>query len=228
MCLKCEWKNDNPHSLTFDEFWNEIIDNPTRSLQYNQLLYFICIRKVLPLATACCERGFSTMKAIKTDERSRMTTDQLSSRMMAYLNGPALSDKPAVHKLALSAFKIWDGMKKRRPAKSHRGPRRKKKRDERDLGAVLSRMYDLSDDEELPAAEEEPADEDVADNEQADFCEHDFVAPPGVFFVVVWFLRRAFPGLGFRVHCVAEACLVCYIMCWLQYTVCSAVIIRCI
>ena len=45
---------------------------------------------VLPLATACCERGFSTLKRIKSDWRSRLRTETLDHLMRISIDGPDL------------------------------------------------------------------------------------------------------------------------------------------
>jgi hypothetical protein len=167
---------------SFDSWWDPILDSHAKCARFPQLLFFVRVRKVLPLATACCERGFSTMGFVKTEEKTRMGTDVLSSRMFTYLNGPDVSDHAAVHKLVLETFKQWDKMKLRRPECSHVGPRTKKKRDGmRDARAVLAGTYDLSDDEDVSDPEvEDPAPEDVDEDSQEEVCTHDFVPPAGV------------------------------------------------
>lgn len=66
----------------------------------------------LPLATACCERGFSTLKRIKSDWRSLLGTDTLDHLMRISADGPDLESYNAAH--ALQHW--WDkGDQKRRP-----------------------------------------------------------------------------------------------------------------
>ena len=43
---------------------------------------------VLPVSTAGCERGFSSMKRIKSDQRSRLTNTQLQRLMFLSFLGP--------------------------------------------------------------------------------------------------------------------------------------------
>lgn len=67
---------------------------------------------VLPLATACCERGFSTLKRIKSDWRSRLETETLDNLMRISIDGPDLESYNAAR--ALQHW--WDkGERQRRP-----------------------------------------------------------------------------------------------------------------
>ena len=177
------FENGASNCDTFEQWWDPILDNPTKSKRFDQLLFFVRIRKVLPLATACCERGFSTMGNVKTEEKSRMSTDLLSSRMFVYMNGPPVSDKDALHRLVLESFKMWDKLKLRRPRRSSVAERpRKKKTDElQETRALLAGAYDLSEDE--GASEDEVDDETHAaiEEEIADVCTHIFTPSAGVF-----------------------------------------------
>jgi hypothetical protein len=97
----------------------------------------------MPLATACCERGFSTMGFVKTEETSRMRTDLLALRMIVYLNSPLsvieMHCKHWVWKLWL-----WDKLKLRRPLKYDVGlrQRKKKKGETCDARALLAGALD--------------------------------------------------------------------------------------
>ena len=181
------FENEAWNCETFEHWWDPILDNPTKSKRFAQLLYFVRIRKVLPLATACCERGFSTMGFVKTEEMSRMSTGLLSSRMFVYLNGPPVSDRIALQTIVLESFKMWDKLKLRRPRRSSVAirPRKKKKGERRDTRALLAGAYDLSEDEgssddeeEQSGSEDDEVDDEVDDEE---VCIHDFIPPAGVF-----------------------------------------------
>jgi hypothetical protein len=87
-------------------WWEPILDITTKSKRFAQLFYFVRTRKVLPLATACCERGFSTMGFVKTEEKSRMSTDLLQLRMFVYLNAPPVSDRNALQTLGLETLVV--------------------------------------------------------------------------------------------------------------------------
>jgi hypothetical protein len=182
------FENEAWNCETFEKWWDPILDNPSKSQRFVQVLFFVRIRKVLPLATACCERGFSTMGFVKTEEKSRMSTDLLSSRMFVYLNGPPVSDRNALQTVVLESFKIWDKLKLRRPRRSSVAirPRKKKKGEKRDTRALLAGAYDLSEDEdsgddevEQPSSEDNEVDDEVDDAEEV--CIHDFVPSAGVF-----------------------------------------------
>lgn len=47
---------------------------------------------MLPFSTAECERGFSHLNLIKTDERSRLSTKVVDDLVMIKLNGPKFID----------------------------------------------------------------------------------------------------------------------------------------
>eukprot|EP00854_Cymbomonas_tetramitiformis_P010170 gene10170-12033_t len=70
------------------------------------------------LTTACCERGFSKMKIIKTYLRNRLMDSTLSAFMMCSLNGPELSDKVAVNELCYHAYLKWSALKCRTSQRS--------------------------------------------------------------------------------------------------------------
>jgi hypothetical protein len=165
---------------TFEKWWDPILDNSAKCNRFPQVLFLVRIRKVLPLATACCERGFSIMGLVKTLEKSHMGSDILSSRMFVYLNGPEVGAHTVVHELLRKVFKTWDSMKLRRPECSHRGTRPSKKRARRDLRFVLAGAYDVSDDEDVDEdAVMESAEESGSDEDEDEVCTHNFPIPDG-------------------------------------------------
>lgn len=173
---------------TFENWWNPILDNAANCKRFPQVLFFIRIRKVLPLATACCERGFSIMGFVKTLEKSHMGSDILSSRMFVNLNGPEVGEKTVVHELLHQVFKTWDKLKLRRPQRSHRGKRPSKKKPRRDLRSVLAGVYDVSEDEDedpdLETTNEQGGEEGGSrsdEDDEGEVCAHTFVPPVGVF-----------------------------------------------
>ena len=56
---------------------------------------------VLPSTFASCERGFSRMKCIKTDLRSRLTMGNLDSLMLIGLSGVLVKDFDANESIRL-------------------------------------------------------------------------------------------------------------------------------
>ncbi len=64
---------------------------------------------IIPLHSADCERGFSTLGRVKTNLRSRLTNKSLNSLLMISLNGPDIKEfefHPAVQK--------WAGIRNRK------------------------------------------------------------------------------------------------------------------
>ncbi|KAK3283849.1 hypothetical protein CYMTET_8472 [Cymbomonas tetramitiformis] len=106
---------------TFTDFWVPFLLKD----DYPNCMLFLGARCILPLTTACCERGFSKMGIIKTALRNRMSTCTLSALMMCSINGPELKDTEAVHSLVLKAYKKWSAVKARAPKRSHSKPRPK-------------------------------------------------------------------------------------------------------
>ena len=46
----------------------------------------------LPLNTACCERGFSTIKRVKSERRSSLSNETLDMLLQAHIEGVAVQD----------------------------------------------------------------------------------------------------------------------------------------
>ena len=67
--------------------------------RFPNILMLVEIMLVLPLATACCERGFSTLKRIKSDWRSRLGTETLDHLMRISIDGPDLESYNAARAL---------------------------------------------------------------------------------------------------------------------------------
>ena len=55
---------------------------------YANILKLVEITLVLPMPTACCERGFSAMKRAKNDWRSSLSNSALNSLLRMVLNRP--------------------------------------------------------------------------------------------------------------------------------------------
>ncbi|KAJ8415103.1 hypothetical protein AAFF_G00008010 [Aldrovandia affinis] len=83
-----------------------------RRATFQCLSHLMHIYMVLPVSTAVCERGFSTLKRVKTDWRSSLTTAQLQRLMFISIEGPALEDFDA----ASAAQRWWtSSLRRRRP-----------------------------------------------------------------------------------------------------------------
>ncbi|KAK3261917.1 hypothetical protein CYMTET_29204 [Cymbomonas tetramitiformis] len=173
---------------TFEEFWPQYI---VRS-DYPNVAFLVTIREILPLNTACCERGFSKMGIIMTALRNRMCPETLSALMMCSINGPELSDTSAVHALVLRAYNKWVAVKHRVPLRSHSTARPKAtwrgKALRRDRASPLSILSGALDDGALDPVEDENEEADVvgeADESELEagedptWCEEDFVPTEG-------------------------------------------------
>ena len=60
---------------------------PDRSISFLHCSHLLAIAIVLPVATAECKRGFSTMKRIKTSLRNRMEETKLLTLMVISIQG---------------------------------------------------------------------------------------------------------------------------------------------
>ncbi|KAK3270392.1 hypothetical protein CYMTET_21210 [Cymbomonas tetramitiformis] len=181
--------------MAFDEFWEHYFKSARHCSTFDQILRIVAVRMILPLANAPCERGFSCMNGIKTDKRNRMGSSLLSMLMMVNINGPAISDKRAVHDICMRAYKLWCAAKARNSGKSVRcaKPKKNRKSNQCDAKAVLEGIFDASDDDEQDDVTNDAnddinedsveadvmAEEGQSDNVQESQCLDDFVPPDG-------------------------------------------------
>ena len=66
--------------------------NTTFSSLYPTLSKLASIALIVPVSTADCERGFSTMNRIKTDPRNRLKTTTLDKLIRLSSEGPELDE----------------------------------------------------------------------------------------------------------------------------------------
>ncbi|KAJ4947448.1 hypothetical protein JOQ06_009483 [Pogonophryne albipinna] len=83
-----------------------------REDQFKQMKVIVEITQVLPMSSSCCERGFSSMKRIKSDWRSCLSNEMLSFLLHISVHGP-----PAQQFNAEKAVTKWwsSGCRTRRP-----------------------------------------------------------------------------------------------------------------
>ena len=60
--------------------------------RFNNIALLVEIIMVLPMSSSVCERGFSSLKRIKTDWRSRLTTDMMNHLLTISIMGPTLDE----------------------------------------------------------------------------------------------------------------------------------------
>lgn len=80
--------------------------------RFPNVLMLVEIMLILPLSTACCERGFSVMGKIKADCRSCLSVDILDCLMRIQIEGPGVAEfNPQ------PGLQMWwaSGMRMRRP-----------------------------------------------------------------------------------------------------------------
>ena len=82
-----------PDEQTFNPFsqvlWQRLIQGAIgRAGQFQHMQLVAEIRLVLPMSSSCCKRGFSCMKRVKSDWRSRLANDTLNSLMQFSMHGP--------------------------------------------------------------------------------------------------------------------------------------------
>ena len=99
----------NHSQLKMLPMWQRIFAEYTE--RFPNILMLVEIMLVLPLATACCEHGFSTLKRIKSDWRSRLGTETLDHLMRISIDGPDLESYNAAR--ALQHW--WDKGERQRP-----------------------------------------------------------------------------------------------------------------
>ncbi|XP_040177111.1 zinc finger protein 862-like [Rana temporaria] len=82
----------------------------------------LSIVSVLPVSTACCERGFSLMNLVKNKFRSLMQQESLGDLLMTNMNGPSVKDFDPV-----KAIDHWySNCKRTRHIHGHKKPSEKK------------------------------------------------------------------------------------------------------
>ncbi|KAJ8004304.1 hypothetical protein DPEC_G00157740 [Dallia pectoralis] len=70
--------------------WQDVFLDDERRSSFPNLLLIVELILVLPLSTATVERGFSAMKRTKTDWRSNLSVQMLTSLLFITLEGPDL------------------------------------------------------------------------------------------------------------------------------------------
>ncbi|XP_043824802.1 zinc finger protein 862 isoform X1 [Dromiciops gliroides] len=63
------------------------------------LSQLVAVVVCVPISTSCCERGFSAMNRIKTDERTKLSNEVINMLMMTAVNGVAVTEydpQPAI------------------------------------------------------------------------------------------------------------------------------------
>ena len=92
--------------------WQKVFKHELLKEKYQNLLIIFEIILVIPMSTAECERGFSALKRIKTDWRSRLFVEMTHSLMNILQTGPSIEKYDATPAM----MKWWGGgQRARRP-----------------------------------------------------------------------------------------------------------------
>ena len=104
-----------PHCQQGQGLIQELMLEEDRQQDFKNIFMLMEIIFVLPLSTASCERGFSAMKRVKSDWRSKLTTATLSKLIYISVEGPDIEDYDC-----LPALERWwqEGERARRPGPS--------------------------------------------------------------------------------------------------------------
>ncbi|MCO5592067.1 hypothetical protein L7F22_046061 [Adiantum nelumboides] len=97
-------------SYGFFEAWEQCAGEDGWIESYPSLLKLWQIMLLIPVSTACCERGFSKQNRIKEDERSSLTLSTLDTLMFLSLSAPQSMHVVEWEKI----YDTWASMKRRR------------------------------------------------------------------------------------------------------------------
>ena len=84
--------------------------NRSHADQFSNLFGLVDLILTIPASTAECERGFSAMKRVKSELRTRLNTSTLSDLMIVMLESPSICDFEP-----LRACELWAEDCQRRP-----------------------------------------------------------------------------------------------------------------
>lgn len=83
-------------SLPFSALCKQALAQPCRLPLLSKL---VAVVASLPISASCCERGFKAMNRIRTNERTKLSSEVLNTLMMTAVNGVAVADydpQPAI------------------------------------------------------------------------------------------------------------------------------------
>ena len=83
-------RNHGYRNMKHNVLWEKVFADHGLTLQ--NILMLVEIILILPVSTACCERGFSCVKQIKSNLRSTLTTETLDVLVRISLDGRSLEE----------------------------------------------------------------------------------------------------------------------------------------
>ena len=88
-------------NIALRTLFSDIVRTPNTKSKFPGLATLMELYLIMPISTACCERGFSCMKRIKNDWRASLKTPSLTRLMYLSLEGPhpdVFDARAAVHR----------------------------------------------------------------------------------------------------------------------------------
>ena len=80
--------HSNLNMLRYDALWQRMLTEHEQD--YPNVIMLVELILILPMSTACCERGFSAMKRVKNDWRSSLSSTSLNSILRIVIDGPSV------------------------------------------------------------------------------------------------------------------------------------------
>ena len=104
--------NRQPRNISVTDFYHRIFTNQNLKQNFENILILVEIILCIPVSSAICERGFSTMSRIKFDWRSKLDIEMLNILMAVSIEGPSSGDYNCQR-----ALELWwhGGQRARRP-----------------------------------------------------------------------------------------------------------------
>lgn len=118
VACKDEWLELKLHysrsglQLPADQLWKDLFSNPQLCERFSNVLVIVELCLVMPVQTACCERGNSCLNRVMVDSRSSLNVSTVDALMFIALNGPSpesFNAAPCVGRMLLA------GQREKRP-----------------------------------------------------------------------------------------------------------------
>ena len=82
--------HSNLNKVRYDALWQRMLTEHEQD--YPNIVMLVELILILPMSTACCERGFSALKRVKNDWRSSLSSTSLNSILRIVIDGPSVND----------------------------------------------------------------------------------------------------------------------------------------
>ena len=99
-------------TIPVEDKFAHMFTDPVQEQKFHNILMLVEIILFIPVSTAVCERGFSTMKRIRSDWRSTLSAGMLDALMNIAIKGPHYTELQAEN--AVMAW-YFNSQRSRRP-----------------------------------------------------------------------------------------------------------------